>query len=163
MFRAKFDYLRGRIWGYAWKKKCSQMSGLQLLCWAFVMFTCEIWRSLDPKMISLNRSVENPEISLGTDLFELNFERVRDRLKTHAWNIKRRGMIGLQLFFWTISMFMYQFWRYLILNLRVQKENREEYADWDNRARAYPVITSPLIFRGKNLSETRVDSRPGQQ
>ena len=60
------------------------MSDLQLLCWAFVMFTCDIWRSLDPKMISLNRSVENPEISLGTDLFELNFEMVRDRFKTHA-------------------------------------------------------------------------------
>ena len=60
------------------------MSGLQVLCWANVMFTCEIWRSMDLKMISLNRSVENPEISLGTDLFELNFEMVRDRFKTHA-------------------------------------------------------------------------------
>jgi len=43
MFRAIFGYLRDRIWGYAWKQNCRQMSGIQLLFCQVSKFSSIIW------------------------------------------------------------------------------------------------------------------------
>ena len=43
MFRAIFGYFRARIWTWAWKQKCSQMSVLQLLFCPISVFSSRIW------------------------------------------------------------------------------------------------------------------------
>ena len=43
MFRAIFGYFRARIWTWAWKKKSSQMSVLQLLFCPISVFSSRIW------------------------------------------------------------------------------------------------------------------------
>ena len=49
MFRASFVYLRGRIWGGAWKESFRKMLGIQLLFWTISKFGSGIWRNRGSK------------------------------------------------------------------------------------------------------------------
>ena len=96
------------------------------------MFSDESLRSLYSKMGGLSKYTETlyakikPTISA---MFRAIFGHARGRIRKNTQHEICGVMFRLQLLFCTISMFMYQFWRYLSLNLRVQKENREEYAE----------------------------------
>jgi len=62
MFRAIFDYIRDKIRGDAWKQKCSQMVGLQLLFWTISKFSSGIWRTRGPNIMDLHWKEVDSEI-----------------------------------------------------------------------------------------------------
>ena len=49
IFRAIFDYIRGKIRGGAWKEKCILMLGIQLLFCTISKFACEFWKEFSSK------------------------------------------------------------------------------------------------------------------